>query len=202
MAVARQNVVDDKAISSHESKSDTEIVTLLRAREFSAALHIIIGRYGPPVYRYCVGNLRDLTLAEDTHQQVFVQVFRDLPRLKDAERFRIWLFAIARNRVFDAIRRRRRTDRHAEMADDVELSDPPASAETRVDETRLQSALTAALEQLDDATRAAVLLRYQQGLTFGEISEICGENAGALQARVQRTLPRLRKLIEARLGPL
>ena len=201
MAVARQNAQDDKRTSARqEAPSDLAIVTLLRSHDFRSASQLIMRRYGSPVYRYCAYTLHDPSLAEDVHQHVFMQVVRDLPRLKDAARFRVWLFAIARNRVLDAIKQRRRTDRQSAAVEELDISEPQLSAETRIDQTRLQQALTLALEQIDDATRAAVLLRYQQGLTFGEIAEICGENAGALQARVQRTLPRLHKLIEVRLG--
>ncbi|TMQ02727.1 MAG: hypothetical protein E6J91_50450 [Deltaproteobacteria bacterium] len=61
---------------------------------------------------------------------------------------------------------------------------------------RLHGVLLGAMSELDDRVCTTLLLRYQQGLTFDEMAEITGENAGTLQARVARALRRLRARIE------
>ncbi|HEX7842192.1 MAG TPA: sigma factor-like helix-turn-helix DNA-binding protein, partial [Kofleriaceae bacterium] len=69
-----------------------------------------------------------------------------------------------------------------------------------LDVRRLREALAISLGELDDQVRTAILLRYQQGFTFEEMAEICGEKPGTLAARVARAMPRLRARIEAILG--
>ncbi|HEX7838625.1 MAG TPA: sigma-70 family RNA polymerase sigma factor [Kofleriaceae bacterium] len=170
--------------------------------DITGALHRLMQRHGAAVYRYSREALRDDALADDVHQQVFTEAFRDLPRFAGRSSVRVWLFAIARHRVLDAVKQRRRTrDRFA----DLEAVDPPdlgRSAVDMVDDARLYEALAASIAELDEPSRTAVLLRYQQGFTFDDMADICGEKAGTLHARVARALPRLRRAIQARLlGP-
>jgi RNA polymerase sigma-70 factor (ECF subfamily) len=157
-------------------------------------------RHGAAVHRYCREALRDGALADDVHQQVFIEAFRDLPRFEGRSTVRAWLLAIARNRVLDAVRARSRAQSHIEEAECPDMADPRPLPSESIDDTRLREALVASLGKLDHDVRTAVLLRYQQGFTFEEMAEICCEKPGTLQARVARALPQLRAHIEARVG--
>jgi RNA polymerase sigma-70 factor (ECF subfamily) len=181
---------------------DGDVLELVRQGNHQDALKLLMGRHGAAVYRYCRAELRDATLADDVHQQVFIEAHRDLSRFSRVSTLRIWLFAIARHRVLDAAKKRRRAQNHFEATEGADTVDPHPSAGETIDDARLLEALVICVEQLDEPTRAAVLLRFQQGFTFEEMSEICGEKAGTLHARVARALPRLRALIEAIIGPL
>jgi RNA polymerase sigma-70 factor (ECF subfamily) len=168
---------------------DADVLAMIDRADTAAAVVCLMGRYGRGVYRYCREALRDATLADDVHQQVFIAVLRDLPQFKRRSTLRIWLFAIARHRILDAAKRRDRQRRC--IGED-------AAAES-IDDARLQRALAAALDALSPEARTAVLLRYQQGFTFAEMAAVCGEQAGTLCARVSRALPVLRRHIEAQL---
>src|SRR5262249_44019794 len=87
---------------------DGDVLDLVARGDVSAALRRLIQRYGDAVHRYCREALRDAALADDVHQQVFIEVFRDLPRFAGRAPVRIWLFAIARHRALDAIKARAR----------------------------------------------------------------------------------------------
>jgi RNA polymerase sigma-70 factor (ECF subfamily) len=164
-----------------------------------AALQRLMQRHGRAVYRYCRIALGDPVLADDIHQQVFIEAFRDLPRFAARSTLRTWLFGIARHRVLDAAKRRRRACAHIDVAAGADLPDPRPSACDGLDDAELQAALVTCLAALAAPSRAAVLLRYQQGLTYEEMAEACGEKAGTLQARVSRALRRLRDRIEGQL---
>jgi RNA polymerase sigma-70 factor (ECF subfamily) len=179
---------------------DRDIVHLLETGDRSAALGILMRRHGTAVYRYCREAVRDSTLAEDVQQQIFLQVYRDFARFGGRATLRTWLFAIARNRVLDAIRSHRRARVHIEDCDAGHVPDPGPEPGERIDDIRLHHALAVCFGQLGEHMRTAVLLHYQQGFTFEDMAEICGEKPGTLQARVMRTLPRLRACIEARTG--
>jgi RNA polymerase sigma-70 factor, ECF subfamily len=157
-------------------------------------------RYGTSIYRYCREALRDPTLADDVHQQIFLQVHRDLGRFVGRSTLRTWLFAIARHRVLDALRSHRRAHVHLGDRDTADVPDPSPGPGERIDDVRLHQALAACFGQLGEHMRTALLLHYQQGFTFEDMAEICGEKPGTLQARVMRTLPKLRACIESRTG--
>jgi RNA polymerase sigma-70 factor (ECF subfamily) len=198
-AVGDANQVVREA-SLAEGDPDSDIVELIRAGQLTAALREAMRRHGTAVYRYCREELHDVGLADDVHQQVFVQVHRDMASFAGRARFRTWLFAIARNRVRDAARSRRRLDAHFEHDETADTPDPTADPGERIDGVRLTQVLVACVSLLGEASRAAVLLRYQQGFTFEEMATICGDKPGTLQARVMRALRALGRCVEARTG--
>jgi RNA polymerase sigma factor (sigma-70 family) len=179
---------------------DADIVALLDRGERNAAVTALMKRHGTAVYRYCREELHDRTLADDVHQQIFIQAHRDLERFGRRATLRTWLFAIARNRVLDAAKARRRAQAHIEEDDTADTPDPTPPPGERLDEARLQHALVACLRDLGEHVRGALILRFQQGFTFEELSAIFHEKPGTLQARVMRALPLLRICIEARTG--
>jgi RNA polymerase sigma-70 factor (ECF subfamily) len=177
---------------------DADVLALVGG-DSRAALQRLMQRHGRAVYRYCRIALGDAVLADDVHQQVFIEAFRDLPRFAARSTLRTWLFGIARHRVLDAAKRRRRARAHLDVAAGAVLPDARPSPGDGLDDAELQAALVTCLAALDPPIRAAVLLRYQQGLTYEEMAEICGEKAGTLQARVSRALRKLRDRIEGQL---
>ena len=159
-------------------------------------------RHGTAVYRYCREALRDAALADDVQQQVFIAAFRDLPRFHRRSTLRTWLFAIARNRVLDAAKSRRRAQSHidGDGEDATSVPDPGPSPGESLDDARLRDALLACLDLLKPKVLSALLLRFQQGFTFEDMAAICREKPGTLQAQVTRALPALRTCIESRTG--
>jgi len=179
---------------------DDDVAHLVRNGDLKQALRRLMQCHGASVYRYCRMALGDPALADDVHQQVFVDAFRDLPRFAGRSKVRTWLFGIARHRVLDAARHRRWSRSHHDDDADVEPADPRPLPPDWLDDARLHAAMIACVDELDEPTRTNVLLRYQQGLSYEEMAEISGENPGTLQTRVARALRRLRDLIEKRMG--
>ncbi|HEX3477792.1 MAG TPA: sigma-70 family RNA polymerase sigma factor [Kofleriaceae bacterium] len=174
---------------------DADVLALI-GRDTRGALHRLMVRHGRAVYRYCRISLGDAVLADDVHQQVFIEAFRDLPGFAGRSTLRTWLFGIARHRVLDAAKRRRRARAHLDVAAGADLPDPRPSPGEGLDDAQLQTALVTCLATLEEPIRAAVLLRYQQGMTYEEMAGICGEKAGTLQARVTRALRKLRDRLD------
>ena len=166
----------------------------------TGALRRLMQRHGTPVYRYCREALRDATLADDVQQQVFIEAYRDLPRFHGRSSLRTWLFAIARHRVLDAAKSRKRAHSHVDADDATGIADPRPTPGEAIDDRRLREALAHCLGQLREPIQAALLLRFQQGFTFEDMAEVCHEKPGTLQAKVTRALPVLRTCIEHRTG--
>jgi RNA polymerase sigma-70 factor (ECF subfamily) len=192
----RRGLAGDRA---RAGESDADVLALVATGDIETAIQRAMRRHGGAVYRYCRVALDDAALADDIHQQVFIEAYRDFARFARRSSVRTWLLGIARHRVLDAVKRRRRARSRLDTAASgvTELADPAPSAADQLDDAQLRAALTACMAHLDEPVRACVLLRYQQGLTFEDMAAICGEKAGTLQARVARALRRLRELIEA-----
>jgi RNA polymerase sigma-70 factor (ECF subfamily) len=176
---------------------DSDIIERI-VDDLPGALTLLRHRYGTPVYRLCREALRDRALADDIHQQIFIQAHRDLPRFAGRSSLRTWLFAIVRHRVLDAAKMRRRALAHLEPGEDVDPIDAVPAPDDLLDEARLFRDLRACLDLLGPDLKLTVLARYQQGLTFEQMADAFRTKAGTLQARITRILPRLRDCLERR----
>jgi RNA polymerase sigma factor (sigma-70 family) len=157
------------------------------------ALTILMHAYGRDLHRHCFQVLRDRDLADDVHQTVFVQAYRDLPGFAGRSSLRTWLYGIARHRCLDAMKIGARWRRRFVRADPLpETPDERPRADDALAESGAVGALVEALAGLPVDSRIALLLRYREGMTFEEIGVVCGEKPATVQARVARALPRLR----------
>jgi RNA polymerase sigma-70 factor (ECF subfamily) len=159
------------------------------------ALTVLMQAYGRDIHRHCYQVLRDRDLADDVHQTVFIEAFRDLARFEGRSSMRTWLYGIARHRCLDAMKIGARWRRRFVRVE--RLPDPQDERPRADDALALRSelgALVVALGRLPVDTRIAVLLRFREGMTFEEIGAVFSERAATVQARVSRALPRLREL--------
>jgi RNA polymerase sigma-70 factor (ECF subfamily) len=188
-------------IRPHRPDPDGDIIALIDRGHEDRAIRQLFERHGPAVLRYCRDSLRDDALADDVQQQVFIEAFRDLRNFQRRASMKVWLLAIARHRVLDAAKKRRSARNYfAEGTAITDAADAAPSPGEALDEARLREALLAAVDELPDGTRMAVLLHYEHGLTFAQFARLCRERPGTLCARVARALPLLRRRIEAHLA--
>jgi RNA polymerase sigma-70 factor (ECF subfamily) len=185
-----------RAIADRGADRDRDILGLVANDDMTGALRLLMQRYGTQIYRYCREALRDAALAEDVQQQVFIAAFRALSSFRERSTLRTWLFGIARHRVLDAAKSRRRARSQVDGDDAAEVADPRPSPGERLDDARLRAALVGCLDQLRPAVQTALLLRFQQGFSFEDMAAMCDEKPGTLQAQVARALPVLRDCIE------
>jgi RNA polymerase sigma-70 factor, ECF subfamily len=206
--------VDIKEDASSEADSLTDYATatddlLVRALEErdSKALEALYDRYGDYVYSICLRMVRDVQLAEDLTQEVFLRVWRR-PDLFDATRgrFLTWLLSVARNRSIDERRSRGRRFKHenppslaaeemlasAPSTDDG--SDPAVLSDERV-------VIQRALHILPPDQRLAIQLAYFGGYTQQEIAKGLQQPLGTIKTRIRLGLQKLRiTLIDQRNG--
>lgn len=163
------------------------------------ALTVLMRAYGRAIHRHCLSMLGDDGLADEVHQTVFVEAWRDLGRFEGRSSFRTWLFGIARHRCLDAAKVRRRRERRFVLADaGPDAVDDGPAPDGRLDAERVRDPLEACLAQLRPEIRIALLLRYQEGMSFVEMGRICRQRPGTLEARIRRALPALRRCLVAR----
>lgn len=178
---------------------EAEVVAALAAGDRTLAITLLMRHFGTPIYAFVRGMLRDDSLADDIHQQVFIEAHRDFDDFA-GRGLAAWLYRIARNRCIDALRAQRRWQaRRAD--DDVDDADGGAvPADVLLDDERRLVALAACVDALAPHARTTVLLRFQEGFSFEEMGAMCGERPGTLQQRVARALPVLRRCLEKRLA--
>lgn len=165
---------------------DRELVERARAgdREAYERLAVMVGRQLSQVaYRI----LRDPDATEDAVQRALVGIWRDLPRLRDVDRFDAWAYRLVVRTALEEARQRRRHAHVREVPPALEPSHPDASASVAARE-----ALGRAFDDLRPDHRAVVVLHHYVGLSLGEIAEILGIPYGTVGSRLHYALRRMR----------
>lgn len=154
----------------------------------------LVGLHRDSVYRYCRRMLNQDADASDVSQMVFMQAFEALCKGVDVQNERAWLLGIARNRCVDRLRRPGPELLDQEGLERVVDRDPGGDLVTS--DSAARRALEDCLDALEPRSRAVLLLRFHDDLSYQEISALTGDSPGALRVRVARALPVLRGCLE------
>lgn len=177
---------------SPSGSPEADALAALERFDHHLALEIMMNAYGDALHRYCRRMVGE-PLAEDIHQMSFVYAYESFEGFRGQSSLRAWLYGIARHRCLDALRKEKR---RGPSTDDVpDITAPGPQLDHRLAERQV---LEDCLGRLKPKIREAVILRYIEGLSFAEMSAACEEDSGALERRVARALPLLRKCIEAK----
>ncbi|HMD32083.1 MAG TPA: sigma-70 family RNA polymerase sigma factor [Candidatus Acidoferrales bacterium] len=165
---------------------DAALVAAARGGD-SAAFQRLYRNYARMVHGILLARV-PYDFVEDFVQDVFLQAFRQLPRLRDAHAFGGWLAAIARNRARDHFRHFKET---SELADEhAAPGNPAAQAEA--------AAALAAIRQLPEAYRETLILRLVEGMTGPEIARRTGLAPASVRVNLHRGMKLLRERLEGR----
>ncbi|MEO8352998.1 MAG: sigma-70 family RNA polymerase sigma factor [Chthoniobacteraceae bacterium] len=148
-----------------------------------------------------LGDDRD---AEDVSQQVFIRVWKSAGRYEPTAKFTTWLFTIARNLVFNELRRRKRhrlVPLESSTDDDGpvrQTADPKVkSPDTAVLDAEMQDAIQRAIEALPETQRMAVILRRYDETPYEDIAEILEITVPAVKSLLFRARTELRERLRA-----
>ena len=132
----------------------------------------------------------DVDLAAEAAQSAWAIAWRRLGSLRDPERLRSWLMAIAANEARQLARRRGR-----QRVREIPVVDPEAgpAAKGHEMEAAIRLDLADAMARLDPRDRTLLALRYAGGLESQEIGQAVGMSATAVRSRLKRAIERLRK---------
>lgn len=174
------------------------ILELKRGRMDAAGT--LMDHYGESLMRYLHSILGNREAAEDVFQEVWIKVMRKIGRFRDGEAFGPWLFRVARNTAYDALRGRKRwwsldTGSGKEDEDVPEVADP-ADFSRRV---IARETVRRVMGELTPGFREVLELRFIEERSYDEIAAICRLPLGTVKSRLKRGLERLaERLGEAR----
>lgn len=136
--------------------------------------------------------LRDADLAQDAVQAALVQAWKELPTLRDLDRFEAWLHRILVNACYAEARRNRR---HAANVVLLEMDHPAAPDDYLAVNDRDQ--LDRGFRWLPPEQRAVLVFRYGLGLTVPEVAEHLGIPLGTAKSRLSYATAAIRAALEA-----
>lgn len=170
---------------SASDRPDADLLGLDPAEQLAA----LTRRHADAVYRVALSVTRDADLAEDVSQDALLKAWQALPSYRGEAPLKNWLLRITHNTAISALRRRR--DVHVDPADLPESSPsalraPDHSVEHRVESLASFDAFETALGTLDDLSRAVVVLREVEGLSYEEISTVLDVPLPTVKTRLLR----------------
>lgn len=180
-----------------------EALLVLYANGDRLAATALTRRLVPRVLGYAARLLADRAEAEDVTQEAMLRLWKIAPDWRSGEaQVSTWLYRVVTNLVTD--RQRARQRRAATPLDDApEVADEGRGAVAGMIEADRMAALDAALAQLPDRQRQAVVLRHLEGLSNPEIAvimDIGTEAVESLTARGKRSLAAILSGQKAALG--
>jgi len=187
-----------------EDAEDIRLMSLASAGDM-AAFEQLVERHQRMVVGTVGRMLGTNSDAEDIAQQVFVRVWKNLKRYEPRAKFTTWLLKITRNLVFNELRRRSRhpavplqseTDEEERPLKDEHAASPDAT----LLEHELQDAVDAAIAQLPETQRMAVILRRYEELSYEEIAEALDQSVSAVKSLLFRARTELRESLKRYLG--
>jgi RNA polymerase sigma-70 factor (ECF subfamily) len=155
------------------------------------------------LFRMAFAITRSEAEAHDATQEACVAAWRELPRLRDRERFDAWLSQILVNAARGAVRRTgRRRVRELTVDSDPDRPEgerpslePSVPAET--DAFADRDAIRRAFTRLDGTTRSLLVLHYVEGTPLAEIARTTGSPVGTVKWRLSNARRALERALEA-----
>ena len=154
-------------------------------------------QYHPAVFAYLYRLVGDREWAHDLSQETFLRVLRAGQRLPQVENRRAWVYRIATNVAFNALKRRRRFAWLAWRSDDT----LPLAAPDPSEPSGQRLAVERALAQLPADYRAPLLLYSHYGFGVREVAEALGISDGAVKTRLHRAREMFRQIYEGGNAP-
>lgn len=172
--------------------SDQALLRDYAANRSEAAFAELVRRYVDLVYSVARRMTGDEDEARDVTQSVFVALARAAAKLRRHPVLAGWLHCTSRNLAANAVRgdvRRRAREQQAALMNEISSQEPEALWE------QIAPLLDAALAELNQSDRDAVLLRYFQNKSVREVGKVLGASESAAQKRVNRAVERLRQIM-------
>ena len=161
----------------------------------STAFNELVLRYQERIYWIARRIVNDHDTADDIVQEVFIKVHSELKNFRGDSQFYTWLYRITVNRAINIIRKKRireflRLDNVADIIKDSEYQ-PDERYECNENEELIEKAIQA----LPEKQRIVFLLRYQEELTYEEISKILKTSVGGLKANYFHAIKKITEYV-------
>ena len=145
--------------------------------------------------RMC-GNRED---AQDCLQEAMLRIYRAIGSFKGQSTFSTWVYRITMNTCLDELRRKK-NKQNASLDNLLDMGWSPTDGSNTPEKSAMQSevrqCLHAAIRELPEDMRAAVVLRDLQGLSYEEIAQTLDINVGTIKSRISRGREKLREKLK------
>ncbi len=178
-----------------QENADPELLWVQQiARGDRDAFEKLYAAYHVRLFRYLFRMVGETSLAEELTNDVMVQAWKSAVKFRGDSKASTWLFAIARNKALNELRRRQPVTVDIEVATTVAAS--TQSPEESVSRDDLQKTMKEAIAQLSPDHREVIDLTFYHGLSYQEIAAIMECPLNTVKTRMFYARKRLQELLE------
>ncbi|HZZ62889.1 MAG TPA: sigma-70 family RNA polymerase sigma factor [Roseiarcus sp.] len=174
--------------------SDNELIARIRVGD-PLALRALYARHSVKVYRFALRLLRSEPAAEDVVSEVFTDLWRNAGSFEGRSEASTFLLAMARNKAYSLLRRRREDALDEEAA--AEIEDDADNPETALEKKTKGDMLRACLQRLSPEHREVIDLVYYHDKSIEEVAAIVGAPAGTVKTRMFHARKKLAEIARA-----
>jgi RNA polymerase sigma-70 factor (ECF subfamily) len=178
------------------TSSETELVARAKNGErnaFSELVCIHAQGVRNVIYRMC----GDAQIAEDAAQETFIQAWLHLASYRPQTSLRNWLYRIAVNAATDMLRKEKRILPNA--LEDLQLQDPQLGPESLYSQEERTALVQKAVLSLPEASRAVLVLKEYEGMSYHEIADALEIPIGTVMSRLNYARKVLKDKLEKKL---
>ena len=186
------------------NETDQMLVARVQKGE-KAAFDALVIKYQSRIVNLVSRFVRNHADALDVTQEAFLKAYRALPNFRGDSAFYTWLYRIAVNTAknYLAVQSRRAYEIDQDISEIEQIDDNSALKEQATPEhlllrDEIQETVIAAIDNLPEDLRSAIMLREIEGLSYEEIAEVMDCPIGTVRSRIFRA----REAIDAQLKPL
>lgn len=175
--------------------SDEQLVQQIQKGN-SEAMSVLYRRHRPAVLRYVQARIYDWQQAQDITGDIFLRVVSHLPQYRmTGAPFPAWLFRIAHNTL---ITHRQKENRIPQISIDYadEKSYPEDNPAWLIEQKMQMAGIMRSLQQLDEAQRDVIILRFLIGLSLQEVAHALNKSIGAIKTLQHRGILALRVALQ------
>lgn len=199
----------DVSLEQQLQARDPDVRLMLQVRDdVQGAFEVLVERYQHRLLGILTHLVGDTAEAEDLAQEVFLRIYRSRKAYKPRAKFSTWLFTIANNLASNHLRGKGRHPRMGleggaaspdstvmrPVVDRLSATGGTPSAQMR--QVELSEVVRAALEQLGEDQRMAVLLNKFEEMSYAEIADVMGRSEPAIKSLLSRARTHLRERLE------
>lgn len=166
-----------------DSSSFSRLMELHERRMYAVALRICANRED----------------AQDCLQESMLRIYRSINSFKGQSSFATWVYRVTMNTCLDELRKKKnKQNTSLDGLLDMGWSpvDDTSSPEKHAVDSEVQKCLRAAIAELPEDMRAAVVFRDIQGFTYDEIAQMLNINVGTIKSRISRGREKLREKLK------
>lgn len=188
-------------MKTFRSLSDEKLVECYANGE-NKAFDVLLERYQGRLYSYIFYFVKNEELTEDIFQETFVKAIMTIKQRRYTEngKFISWLTRIAHNMIIDTFRQERYENTISNDTVERDLLNDSRLTENNIEDTlvldQIHTDVRRMVELLPDNQREVVQMRFYQGLSFKEISELTGVSINTALGRMRYAILNLRRIAQ------